>query len=88
MDTMQPDPTMGTPLEPSQPSWWSRNWKWFVPLLALVLLLLSCCCCCLGGIYMAWPQIRGVMEVHQTALEHAQNDPRVIAALGQPIEGV
>lgn len=89
MDTMQPDPTMGAPLmEPPQPSWWSRNWKWFVPLLALVLLLLSCCCCCLGFSYWVWPQVQKVMEVYQTALERAQNDPRVIAALGQPIEGV
>jgi hypothetical protein len=70
-------------LEP-QPSWWSRNWKWFVPVGCLGVLVLSVGCC--GGLFgfvfyslhNSWAYTEGV--------ELARHTPEVIAELGEPIE--
>lgn len=79
-----------TPTQPSQQSsqpprsWWSRNWKWFVPVGCLGLIVL-----CLLGIAGIVGIVFGAMkssDVYKEALQRAQNHPEVQAALGTPIE--
>ena len=84
-----PPPPPFTPAPHPQPpappaSWWSRNWKWFVPT--------GCCLTplVLGGAFGAFLVlvIFGALkqtDVYQTALARAKADQRVISALGTPI---
>lgn len=78
------------PSQPQQPpgqphrSWWSRNWKWFVPVgcLGIVALVLL-------GIAAVAAIVFGAMkssDVYREALQRAQNHPEVQAVLGTPIE--
>ena len=72
-----------TIVEP-RPSWWSRNWKWFVPVGCLGVFVLICGCC--GGIggtvfyslHNSW--------VYSEGVKLAQQDAEVVAELGAPIE--
>ena len=85
-----PSPPPFTPAPPPQPpatpeSWWSRNWKWFVPT--------GCCLTplVLGGAFAAFLVlvVFGAMkqtDVYQTALARAKADQRVTSALGTPIK--
>ncbi|HVK53377.1 MAG TPA: cytochrome c oxidase assembly factor Coa1 family protein [Pseudoxanthomonas sp.] len=64
-------------------NWWERNWKWFVPTLIVTGML-----CIAGFIALVFGLINGLMrssEPYQTAMERAQTQPQVIAALGEPI---
>ena len=69
---------------PPQRGWWSRNWKWVVP---------AGCggCLLIVGAFVAiilvvvFGAIRS-SDVYKGALTRAQSDPRVVAALGTPIE--
>ncbi|WMW82043.1 cytochrome c oxidase assembly factor Coa1 family protein [Undibacterium cyanobacteriorum] len=67
----------------SKPNWWSRNWKWFVPVGCLGTLVLF------GGFIGAlWFGITGIMkgsESYQMAVTVAKNNPKVIEVLGPPI---
>lgn len=67
-----------------QQGWWSRNWKWFVPVGCLTLLA-TCGCCIGGGLLVA---LRGVQSspVYQDAIARATSSPLAIEALGAPIE--
>src|ERR1043165_5510937 len=67
-----------------QGGWWSRNWKWFVPVGCLSLLL-TCACCISGGILFTVNSVKG-SEAYQQAVARAKADPDVQAALGTPIE--
>lgn len=69
----------------TQPStWWSRNWKWCVPVLAA--LLLGLFAAFVGGILaLVFGALRSA-EPYRHALERAQHDPAVVAALGEPIQ--
>ncbi len=70
-------------LKPEQ-SWWSRNWKWFVPV------------GCLGGIVICLVLVVGILalvfgimkssEVYKEAVARAEAHPAVQAAIGAPIE--
>ena len=66
-----------------RPSWWSRNWKWFLPVGCLLPMLIC------GGIIAAI--VFGVMgalksaEPYVKSIEMVQNDPAAQAALGSPI---
>lgn len=81
-----PPPPPFTPAPQAQPpSWWSRNWKWFVPT--------GCCLTplVLGGALAAFIilVVFGAMkqtDVYQTAVARAKADQRVTNALGTPIE--
>lgn len=80
-----PPPFAPAPHPVPPPSWWSRNWKWFVPT--------GCCLTplVLGGAFAAFLVlvIFGALkqtDVYQTAVARAKADPRVTAALGTPIE--
>ena len=82
--TPPPPPFTPAPQPVQPPSWWSRNWKWFVPT--------GCCLTplVLGGAFAAFIIIVvfGAMkqsDVYQTAVARAKADQRVTAALGTPI---
>jgi PAN domain-containing protein/cytochrome oxidase complex assembly protein 1 len=67
-----------------QGGWWSRNWKWFVPVGCLS--LLATCGCCIGGsVLFAANAVKG-SHAYQEALSRAKADPDVQKALGTPIE--
>jgi len=74
------------PPQPQQPprGWWSRNWKWFVPVGCVGIILLG-----LLGIAGIAAIIFGAMkqsDVYREALARAQDHPQVQATLGTPIE--
>lgn len=69
---------------PQRPGWWQRHWKWAVPLLLLLMLALFA-----GFVYLLISMIGSGMrnnDAYRIAYEQARSDPRVIAALGEPIE--
>jgi hypothetical protein len=79
-----PAPYSIGPAEPPQPGWWSRNWKWFVPLGCLTLLVAFAAFA--GSIVFF---VFGVMknsEVAQLALQKARANQTVQQRLGTPIE--
>lgn len=80
MNTKQPSPDA----QPTARSWWSRNWKWAVPVGCATPLLV-----CGGGVTLLLMFIFGTIKSSQPyehSLAVASADARVIAALGTPIE--
>lgn len=80
MNTTQPSPDA----QPAARSWWSRNWKWAVPVGCATPLLV-----CGGGVGLLLVFIFGSIKSSQPykhSLAAATSDSRVIAALGTPIE--
>lgn len=75
---MPPAPPAG------KPGWWQRNWKWAVPVLVafLGLLFLAAIGLFVYGVF----SMIGSSDVAMEAKRRAQQDPRVIEALGQPVE--
>jgi hypothetical protein len=67
-----------------KPNWWTRNWKWFVPLgcftVALMLLIFA------GSIVVIVFNAMKSTDVYKEALARAKADPAVIEALGSPIK--
>jgi len=64
--------------------WLNRNWKWFVPVVAIVLILV-----CVGCLVLFGATIFGTIkssDVYQLALARAQENTAAVAALGSPIE--
>lgn len=80
---------MTEPMRPAQPqtSWWSRNWKWAVPVGCLVLLLPLLALTGFVGAILAivFGTIKST-DVYEEALARARSSPAAIEALGQPIE--
>ncbi|MAW95775.1 MULTISPECIES: cytochrome c oxidase assembly factor Coa1 family protein [unclassified Leeuwenhoekiella] len=72
-------------LETEPRSWWSRNWKWVVP-------LGGCFTIIIGGILLLGTAIFGFFSSVKSStgadeiLLMAQTNPQVIEALGEPIE--
>jgi hypothetical protein len=67
-----------------QPNWWSRNWKWFVPVLATVMMALFA-----AFFFAIFAFVFGMMkssEPYQEAMTRATANPHVVQALGEPIE--
>ena len=65
-------------------NWWSRNWKWFVPVGCLGTILIFS-----AFIVLILSLIFGIMkssDVYRDALETARADSAVVEALGVPIE--
>ena len=78
-------PPQSTP-EAGQPrrSWWSRNWKWVVPVGCLTpLLLIGGCVAAI--VMLVFGMIRS-SDPYTDAVARAKSDPRVIQHLGEPIE--
>lgn len=84
---MAPAPSSATPTPPrsvAPRNWWSRNWKWFVPTGCLTILALAATF--IGVIVViAFSAIKST-DVYRQALARAQNDSRVVEALGTPVE--
>jgi len=80
---------MTEPMTPAQPqrSWWSRNWKWVVPVGCLVLLLPILALAGFVGTILAivFGSIKST-DVYEQALARARSNPAVVEALGQPVE--
>ena len=67
-----------------QKGWWSRNWKWFVPVGCLTLILLFCL-----FIALIFTVVMGSMkssDAYKQAVAKAKANPEVVAKLGAPIE--
>jgi len=68
----------------TEPNWWTRNWKWFVPLgcftVALMFLVFA------GSIVVIVFSAMKSTDVYKEALARAKADPAVIEALGSPIK--
>ena len=81
---------MATPpnLSPSaprlQPSWFTRNWKWALPLGALVLFLLFISF--IGGIFLLVETSFQRSDSYTQALARARSDPRVAEKIGGPLK--
>jgi hypothetical protein len=67
-----------------QGGWWSRNWKWFVPVGCLT--LLATCGCCIGGSVLFGVNAVKGSRAYQEALTRAKADPDVQKALGTPVQ--
>lgn len=85
---MQQPPPPPYPPGPPRRSWWSRNWKWALPVGCLLPLLL-----CGGGLAVFFFVIYGAVstsikssDAYETGMAQARANPDVRAALGEPIE--
>ncbi|HVT43665.1 MAG TPA: cytochrome c oxidase assembly factor 1 family protein [Thermoanaerobaculia bacterium] len=82
------DDTSPPPSHPTQPTpprgWWSRNWKWFIPVgcLGMVALAVALIAVFIGVVFGAMKS----SDVYQEAVRRAQNHPELQTALGTPIE--
>ena len=78
---MTTPPTPSAP--PLRPDWWSRNWKWFVPVLCLVLAT------GFAGFVFALLGLMKSSDAYQGAVFRINNSPAVAGALGSPVrEGI
>ena len=78
------DPTQPTDIQPERRGWFGRNWKWFVPTGCLTFVLIAALLGC--GIFFVFTKATKASDAYQTAFDTAKDDPRVIAALGKPID--
>lgn len=69
---------------PARPGWWQRHWKWAVPVLGMSLLLLFALA--IGAFMYGIFSMMGKSDVVVEAKRRALQDPRVIEALGSPVE--
>jgi hypothetical protein len=67
----------------TQPNWWKRNWKWFVPLGCFSIALLFAV---FGGsiLVIVFSAMKST-DLYKDALTKAKAHPAVIEALGSPI---
>jgi len=65
-------------------NWWTRNWKWFVPLGCFTVALLFLAFA--GSIVVIVFSAMKSTDVYKEALARAKADPAVIEALGSPIK--
>ncbi len=81
MDPISPQPV--THPQP-RPGWWSRNWKWFVPAgcLTFFFMIVAFVAIIFFVVFAAMKQ----SDVYKTALARAKSDPKVVEALGSPID--
>ena len=72
------------PPQQQQKGCWGRNWKWFVPAgcLGLILAIVGVG---VGIFFIAMSALKS-SEVYQEALRRAQNSPKVIEQLGEPVK--
>ncbi|MGH8105652.1 MAG: cytochrome c oxidase assembly factor Coa1 family protein [Arenimonas sp.] len=65
------------------PSWWGRNWKWFVPTICFIAFLAFCSF--IGLIFYGVASAMKSSDAYKIALDQARNSPEVTAAIGTPI---
>ncbi len=82
--SMHPMPPQGGAAPGPRPGWWSRNWKWFVPVgcLSMVVLVVIFV---LGIVLLVFGALKS-SDAYKTAVARAKANPEVVAALGEPIE--
>jgi hypothetical protein len=71
--------------QPIKKSWWSRNWKWFVPVGCLSIVAIFA-----AVIALIVTLVFGAMkssDVYKEAFSKASTNSEVISELGKPIEG-
>jgi Cytochrome oxidase complex assembly protein 1 len=87
MSAMPPLPpgSIPPPYSPVQKSgWFSRNWKWFIPTLFIVIFVLPLSLC--GGlVYVVMASLKN-SDVARESLARAQANPALIEKLGTPIQ--
>ena len=79
-----PPMNMPPPGMPQRQTWWSRNWKWFVPTGCLTIIALG-----VAFVAVIVLVVFGAMkssDAYKMALARAKADPRVIEAIGTPIK--
>jgi hypothetical protein len=69
---------------PPRASWWSRNWKWCVPVLCVVGIGLFAATCL--SFVMFVMNMLHASPPYQEAMQRTRASPAVVAALGAPIE--
>ena len=69
---------------PPRPGWWSRNWKWFVPLgcLTMIGFVVVFAAALVAIVFGAMKST----DVYKTGVARAKSHPAVIEALGSPVE--
>lgn len=67
------------------PSWWKRNWKWFVPVGGCLTLIMLCIALIAAGIFGVSKMFSG-SEPYSYALAQTTTNEQVIELLGEPIE--
>ncbi|SRR6266700_2640919 len=77
-----PPPAPPPPAVPRE-TWFSRNWKWFLPTVIVVPILLIALL--IGGIASMVFGMMKSSEPYHHAVELASHDPRVVRELGTPI---
>ncbi|MFZ5444430.1 MAG: cytochrome c oxidase assembly factor Coa1 family protein [Myxococcota bacterium] len=76
---MTPNPSAPAP----QPGWFSRNWKWLVPVACIVPTL---CCVTFGAVaYFGASKMIQASPVFAMAMAKASSNPEVQATLGTPL---
>ena len=70
---------------PIKKSWWSRNWKWFVPVGCLTVIagIAAVIALFVGLVFGAMKS----SDVYKQALEKANSNRTAVSELGEPIEG-
>ena len=69
---------------PPQGGWWSRNWKWFVPVGCLAMAMFTALF--FGAVVFGAFGMMKRSDVYREAVARAHASPAVVAALGTPIE--
>jgi hypothetical protein len=69
---------------PVRRSFWSRNWKWLVPLLIVSFLLALAAFA--FGIYFLIMSVFKSSDVYQEAMQRVQSQTELLARLGEPVE--
>jgi len=89
MEAAPPPPPAAPSSPPAAPTpprrnWWQRNWKWFVPTGCLTFIALG-----VAFFAVVILAVFGAMkssDAYKTAVARAKADPRVIEAIGTPID--
>jgi hypothetical protein len=78
------EPTTPSLPPQSQGNWWTRNWKWFVPVGCLTMAILVAAF--VGLIVVIVFSAMKSSDVYREALARAKAAPAVVEALGSPIK--
>src|SRR5258708_18000676 len=86
MSTLPPafSPANSVAAAPPPRSWFSRNWKWFVPLVVITPILLFTLF--IGGIIALVFGIVKSSEPYKHGVQVVTHDPHALRALGSPVE--